>query len=796
MPNIVNLTFEVSKQAITRTDSELVASGAINTLVANFDFCPTWEGLYKFCRFEGAGGVLDVRIEDDKCVIPWEVIEAPSFTMACYGTLSTDVQLTTAKLPVKVYQSINFIAEEPLPPTPQLVDIYEKLARNDLSDLATQTFATQKANAVQANVDAEAQTRQSADSAEATTRANADNTLQGNINTEASTRLSADNALGARIDNLIVHSGEGTEKDAELVDIRVGANGVTYETAGNAVRSQFNTVNDITSDLITDETFLMIGTERSDLQGYLVVPSSGDPYFKQNAGSYWPIMYPVTEGKKYRIIGESDYTQSQAKYSSAGFFDEEIAPDVTFEVILEGIIEGSDFYYDYIAPRNGWIAIQRGKKVGNKYPQLRVAEVNESKTIQNVQDSLDEINNTGFEYTGSMVNGTDRSDLSGYLVVPSNGNIPYLKQVDYGAYLPIQYEVEQGKTYRIYAPYPYHTGNVAYSAIGFMENQAAYDENYVEIFGGIESASDELDVIWTAPKDGYMIVMRGVGSPTVRPTVFDVHREPKAASSETMLHVLKSRFDRKFNYIAYSEVSNDIGRINTVTHYRYCASNAGFTAIKGDVRPTSDGKLIMCHDAGISVDSDGYVVDYDASTATPIHDMTEAQCKALQWINADGDHICGFEDFIKIAKLYGKCAFVTIRDEYMDAVVPEMLRILEKYHMLSDSIINSFTYQSLQRVREANRNICLSWVMSTSREITNAKIDSCLALGNCLLCGFSFPNGGGLEALESYQEAIEYAARNDVRIYEAIVGDAAVTPEVLLNLGVVGAQYTVVPTIQ
>lgn len=139
MANTVNLYFDVSKQAITRTDTETVASGAINTLVANFDFCETWEGLYKFCRFEGAGGVLDVRIEDDKCVIPWEVIEAPSFTMACFGTLSTDVQLTTKKLAVKVYQSVNFIADEPLPPTMQLVEIYEQLAQNDLSDLATQT---------------------------------------------------------------------------------------------------------------------------------------------------------------------------------------------------------------------------------------------------------------------------------------------------------------------------------------------------------------------------------------------------------------------------------------------------------------------------------------------------------------------------------------------------------------------------------------------------------------------------------------------------------------------------------
>lgn len=42
-----------------------------------------------------------------------------------------------------------------------------------------------------------------------------------------------------RIDNILV-SGTPTEGNAELIDIRVGANGVTYSTAGQAVRAQVN----------------------------------------------------------------------------------------------------------------------------------------------------------------------------------------------------------------------------------------------------------------------------------------------------------------------------------------------------------------------------------------------------------------------------------------------------------------------------------------------------------------------------------------------------------------------------
>lgn len=136
MPNTVNLFFEVTKAEIKRTDNEIVASGAVQTVVCNFSFCETWNGLYKFARFEGAGGVKDVRIDDDnKAVVPWEVIEAPSFRLACFGTKSSDVMLTTEKLPIKVYQSVNLIVNDALPidKTPELVEQYENLLNETLT---------------------------------------------------------------------------------------------------------------------------------------------------------------------------------------------------------------------------------------------------------------------------------------------------------------------------------------------------------------------------------------------------------------------------------------------------------------------------------------------------------------------------------------------------------------------------------------------------------------------------------------------------------------------------------------
>ncbi|WP_231080813.1 hypothetical protein, partial [Streptococcus parauberis] len=63
------------------------------------------------------------------------------------------------------------------------------------------------------------------------------------LNTKTTTNASNIASTNSRLDGIIANAGNGTVP-TELIDVRTGSDGINYATAGDAVRKQFNTINE------------------------------------------------------------------------------------------------------------------------------------------------------------------------------------------------------------------------------------------------------------------------------------------------------------------------------------------------------------------------------------------------------------------------------------------------------------------------------------------------------------------------------------------------------------------------
>jgi glycerophosphoryl diester phosphodiesterase len=219
-----------------------------------------------------------------------------------------------------------------------------------------------------------------------------------------------------------------------------------------------------------------------------------------------------------------------------------------------------------------------------------------------------------------------------------------------------------------------------------------------------------------------------------------------------------------FCYIAYSGFGGYKGNSKEFFDWVFPQD---FEIIKCDTRPTSDGKLILCHDPGFTLDGNGNITTYDSSNYTPIRSMTYAQAMALEFNN--GEHVCDIDYYLQLCKTYGKQPYITARDEYADDIASALKTSLTYFGYHNNAIINSSTTATLTTVRNALPNVTLCVFCNPFGSSLVSALNYSLQTRDCIM-SYYYSQGGYTWAdfIESSDVASAIASCNQVGVRQCI----------------------------
>lgn len=150
------IDFSVIQQDLRRTDKNMVAADAAETVAARFDFGSKWNGLNVYARFQHGPEVYDVPLVDGCATIPHEVLRETGFNVSVFGEDADGARLTSARVFVDVEPTISNDGAPPIPATPSLlqrIDALVHASSESARNAAESAQVAQEANAATVEVD-------------------------------------------------------------------------------------------------------------------------------------------------------------------------------------------------------------------------------------------------------------------------------------------------------------------------------------------------------------------------------------------------------------------------------------------------------------------------------------------------------------------------------------------------------------------------------------------------------------------------------------------------------------------
>ena len=154
------------------------------------------------------------------------------------------------------------------------------------------------------------------------------------------------------------------------------------------------------------------------------------------------------------------------------------------------------------------------------------------------------------------------------------------------------------------------------------------------------------------------------------------------------------------------------------------AGQHSYYGIESDVRRTSDGKFIICHDDTVERLS-GQNISVESSTQQELLDLVLFD---KQGGTTPGERLTTLESYISICKEYNKQAILELKSDFTEQEILAIIDIINQQKYIENVTFISFYYAPLTYVRNALPNQSVMFLFSElSDEITtkliNDKID-------------------------------------------------------------------------
>ena len=571
--------------------------------------------------------------------------------------------------------------------------------------------------------------------AETTARQTADNILQGNITSEAATRATQDASLQSQINQLVAPSGEAPSA-AEVQNARIGSDGTTYPTLGDAIRTQnsdlknaLNNVGEYAINTIVKEIrYPLLPFEI----GAINITTSGWTYSDDSKRIRTPA------GKEIWLdVGD---VISLTDYTNARFFLGVRQEDGTY---LTASWKTADFTVAY----KGWYVILVARITG-EVALTNVAELADLVRITRAS-TLQEVVQSDTKKIASI--GTSMIPLSKNL---TNAEVPFERGTITINNPPtaITY-ANSDRSVRIaesVGGIPLKAGDT----IGLTDYSAAKYELFYYANGTYVSLGTNVaDKI--VPVDGvyYVIIHERnnavISDVSIYASLFFANKvrgissvvdamDDSLSDIQNKVRDISSVVDAMDDSLSYIQYPYDIYPIHGINHrgMQYEAPEntlpafrlsveAGYHFVETDVQFTSDNVPVLLHDPTLNRtarNADGTVL----SETVYIKDITYAEALKYDFPvvngvydpNFAGTKIFKFEDFIIFCKRTKLFPYLELKSEttYTQEQVNMLINILDQYKMLRNVSWISWADAFLSMIVKADKGARVG-------RVKNSKID-------------------------------------------------------------------------